>query len=407
MIRVARSNVTETRRSWAPRINGIVMIRAHGNQRPLAKVRAANAAIEVRRDNNKMPIICSNFRLIIGSLVAQLGCASLIWGQYVDKPSHLPTTPDVNPALDAATLASDPLARQQEPNSTPAESRFDVEAKQDRLCISLDHQPVVDFVFRDETIRRPYFANARLANGVQITRHHPPIDGEDALDHDQMHPGIWLGLGDLNGHDFWRNKAAMEHLRFVTSPNSQEGRLQFATECRLRTNRGEPLCLLTNEFSLIARPNGWLLVWAATFRADQCAIVFGDQEEMGFAARVATRFTEQNGGTLRSSTGRTTAKDTWGQPAKWCDYSGSGPQSGGILLMASEKNFRESWWHNRDYGVFVANPFGRAAMQQGAHSAITVAQGETLKLTFGAMIHDDREFDTSAEYQIFQQQPAK
>jgi hypothetical protein len=221
------------------------------------------------------------------------------------------------------------------------------------------------------------------------------------VDHDTMHPGIWLGFGDISAQDFWRNKAAMEHLRFVIAPTIVDGRLRFATECHLKTSTGEPLCLLTNDFTVTARPNGWLLVWSAEFRADQRPIVFGDQEEMGIGARVATPFTEKNGGIIRSSTGKKTAKETWGQPAKWCDYSGSGPQSGGIMLMASDKNFRESWWHNRDYGVFVANPFGREAMKQGPRSAVTVAQGETLKITFGALIHDHREFDMATEYAAF------
>jgi len=288
------------------------------------------------------------------------------------------------------------------PSSNPTTATdFGVEEQKDRLRISLSGKPIVDFVFRDEKILRPYFANPRLTSGVQVTRNHPPVKDVDAVDHDTMHPGIWLGIGDISGQDFWRNKAAMEHVRFVTAPTTADGRLRFATECRLKTSKGEPLCLLLNHFTLTARPNGWLLVWSAEFRADQREIVFGDQEEMGFGARVATPFTEKNGGMIRSSMGKQSAKETWGQPAKWCDYSGPGPKSGGIMLMASEKNFRESWWHNREYGVFVANPFGREAMKQGARSAITVAKGKALKITFGALIHDHREFDRDAEFAAF------
>ena len=121
----------------------------------------------------------------------------------------------------------------------------------------------------------------------------------------------------------------------------------------------------------------------------------------GFGARVATPFVENSGGVLRSSTGKKTARETWGQPAMWCDYSGTGVNSGGIMLMASPDNFRESWWHNRDYGVFVANPFGREAMKQGPRSDIKVAQDETLRISFGAFIHDHREFDDSAEFELF------
>ncbi len=280
-------------------------------------------------------------------------------------------------------------------------TKFAVAEQPDRLRISLGGKSIVDFVFRDEKILRPYFANARLTDGLQVTRNHPPLPGVDAVDHDTMHPGIWLGLGDINGQDYWRNKAAIEHVRFVAAPQITEGRLKFATECRLKTSTGEPLCLLTNHFTLIARPTGWLLVWSAEFQADQRDVVFGDQEEMGFGARVATPFTEKSGGLLRSATGKRTAKDTWGQPAKWCDYSGTGLRSGGIMLMASDKNFRESWWHNRDYGVFVSNPFGRAAMKRGDRSEIKLAKGESLRITFGALVHDYREVDAAAELQSF------
>ena len=239
-------------------------------------------------------------------------------------------------------------------------------------------------------------------NGLKVTRNHPPIQGVDELDHANLHPGIWLAFGDINGHDFWRNKAAMEHVRFVRDPAIQDGRLRFATECRLKKTDGEPLCLLTNDYTLAARPSGWLLVWKAEFRADRQTVVFGDQEEMGFGARMATAFTEENGGLIRSSTGKETAKKTWGQLASWCDYSGAAPNSAGILLMASPNNFRESWWHNRNYGAFVSNPFGRKAMKQGETSLISIASGKTMQITFGALVHDLRSFNAKAEYEAFE-----
>lgn len=286
-------------------------------------------------------------------------------------------------------------------NSESLSSSFSVDQQKDRLRISLDGKRIVDFVFRDDKILRPYFANARLADGRQVTRNHPPVKGVDALDHDNMHPGIWLGFGDISSHDFWRNKAAMEHVRFVSEPQIADGRLTFSNECRLKTGSDQSLGSLTNAFTLMRRPSGWLLVWDAKFHADQGPLVFGDQEEMGFGARVATPFTETNGGLIRSSSGKQTAKATWGQPAKWCDFSGSGPQAGGIMLMAGEKNFRESWWHNRDYGVFVANPFGREAMKQGAKSSVEIAEGQSLQLRFGALIHDGQQMDLADEYKFF------
>ena len=298
-------------------------------------------------------------------------------------------------------LVAAPAAAPTLPNT--AASNFSFEEKSDRLSISLTGHQIVDFIFRDDKILRPYFANARLPDGQQVTRNHPPVSGVDAVDHDTMHPGIWLAFGDINGQDYWRNKAAMEHVRFISPPTTVDGKLRFATECRLKKSTGESLCLLNNHFTLTARPNGWMLIWEAAFYADQHAIVFRDQEEMGFGARVASPFTEQNGGMLSSSTGKKTAKETWGQPAAWCDYSGtSGERSCGILLMASQGNFRESWWHNRDYGVFVANPFGREAMKQGARSTVTVAKGETFRIAFGALVHHHQTINLADEYMAFE-----
>jgi hypothetical protein len=45
--------------------------------------------------------------------------------------------------------------------------------------------------------------------------------------------------------------------------------------------------------------------------------------ELGFGARVTTAITEKSGGIITSSTGLKTAKNTLGQPAEWCDYSGT------------------------------------------------------------------------------------
>lgn len=55
--------------------------------------------------------------------------------------------------------------------------------------------------------------------------------------------------------------------------------------------------------------------------------------------------------------------------------------------MASSDNLRESWWHNRDYGVFVANLFGRKAMRQGPPSKIIVEKGESFHLGYGILLH--------------------
>ena len=72
--------------------------------------------------------------------------------------------------------------------------------------------------------------------------------------------------------------------------------------------------------------------------------------------------------------------------------------------MAAPSNFRQSWWHNRDYGVFVANPFGRAAMKQGAKSTLRVRRGQPFRIVFAALLHDRPDYQPAKAYEDFVQQ---
>lgn len=42
--------------------------------------------------------------------------------------------------------------------------------------------------------------------------------GMAPLDHQRQHPGLWMGFGDLNGIDFWRNEGTIQHVRFGRKP---------------------------------------------------------------------------------------------------------------------------------------------------------------------------------------------
>ncbi|HQW30204.1 MAG TPA: PmoA family protein, partial [Verrucomicrobiales bacterium] len=97
---------------------------------------------------------------------------------------------------------------------------------------------------------------------------------------------------------------------------------------------------------------------------------------------------EKNGGIITSSSGLTTAAKTWGQPAKWCDYSGvMNGRRAGVLIIPDPGNPQPSWWHNRDYGFFAANAFGRKAMTQGETSRIEVKRGETYRIKYAVILY--------------------
>lgn len=268
------------------------------------------------------------------------------------------------------------------------EASFAIRPGDDRLTITWDDQPMAEYVFRDPRILRPHFANLHAPGGVRVTRNQPPVPGVDPTDHDTMHPGVWLAFGDLNGEDFWRNKGRIEHLRFSVSPRAEGDRVTFTSDNRLVASGGALLGTQVSRIDISRLAHGFLLVWQAEFLPAEGPLVFGDQEEMGMGVRVATPITEKNGGRILASTGDTSARTTWGQAFAWCEYERElEGRRLGVTLMPDPKNFRPSWFHNRDYGLMVANPFGRKAMNQGEPSRVVVPVGERLRLRFGVYLH--------------------
>jgi len=272
---------------------------------------------------------------------------------------------------------------------SPASAGFTWELQPTRLSIRHAAVHVTDYVFTDPEILRPYFRNVRTPGGVQVTRMHPP-GASDASDHATMHPGVWLAFGDINGEDFWRNKARIEHAAFVTEPSLVQGRLVFATRNRLVAADATPLATLISRFEIAAwSDHAFALTWQAEIQGQGRALVFGDQEEMGLGVRVATELTEQKGGLVVDSQGVKGAKTVWGKQAAWAAYSREiGGRIQGVAIFPSASNPNPTWWHSRDYGVFVANGFGKRAMPASPDGKLVVKAGDSLKLRYDVLLFD-------------------
>jgi putative membrane-bound dehydrogenase-like protein len=294
----------------------------------------------------------------------------------------------------AGQAPTEPAMHSLPEGQTHSFGRFEILASGDRWTLSTERGVLGEFVFGTAETPRPYFSNLHTPGGIRVTRPHPPVPGSGDEDHATMHPGLWIGFGDLSGHDFWRNRGRIEHLRLLDGPREEAGTLRWSTHSRLVGSDDQVLGSLVQHFAIRELKQAWVIDWEIVLHADAGELVLGDQEEMGFGARVATEITETRGGRIRNADGQETAGGTWGQASTWSDYSGDvGGNRVGVTLIPHPDNFRPSWWHNRDYGVFVANPFGRAAMKQGAPSAVRVAAGETLRLRLAAVLHEGAGFE--------------
>ena len=75
--------------------------------------------------------------------------------------------------------------------------------------------------------------------------------------------------------------------------------------------------------------------------------------------------------------------------------------------MPGPKNFRLSWYHSRDYGLVVANPFGKKAMTGAKKPEVlpdmtVVPKGEVIRLIFGTFVFAaNAEPDNATAYEWF------
>jgi hypothetical protein len=271
-----------------------------------------------------------------------------------------------------------------------------------KIIIQVDGQAVATYVYDDAQILRPHFTGLRAPGGLQVTRHHPPRPGIDSDDHASMHPGLWLAFGDISGKDFWRNKARVKHMGFVETPYVRADRAGF-TVGNHYVGDDKAICEELCTITIMIRPQGYLLLWKSTFRGDQ-SFSFGDQEEMGLGARLATPIVVKNnkGGRILDNQGRRNEKKIWGKDSLWCDYAGPvGNAFAGITIMPDPDNIRPCRWHVRDYGFMCANPFGHKAFKLGDKARTTVEPSKPLPLGFGILIHsaaEETSVDLAAAY---------
>lgn len=281
---------------------------------------------------------------------------------------------------------------------------WSLRSEADRLSILRDGRLIATYVTRHPKIRRPFFQDVFTPGGTRLTRPLPPDPAEDDTDHDTMHPGLWLAFGDLNGVDYWRNKAEVRHMRFIEQGTAENDRLFFETENHYLDAAGKNV-ICREIASFVFRPIGRDLVldWTSTLTTDLPEMRFGHQEEMGLGLRLSRPFTVKKGDAhINCSSGGIDEKGTWGKQAKWWAASVPGltdpaigrPTRRGIQILAAfEPGDRPFWGHTRDYGLIVANPSPRPGM--GVDS-ISIPSKMPVEFRFRVRLFDSASQDFAA-----------
>ena len=272
--------------------------------------------------------------------------------------------------------------------------RLALEHSRGGVDVMIDGKPIISYVSGDAVTHRPYFKDLKTPSGIQVTRNHPPT-GDDPTDHATMHPGLWMAFADLGGHDFWRNKGPRVVQEKLTPTDA-------GFDVANRYVDGEQLVAReTARYTFHPRPSGYLLTFDTTIEPQVDGLYFGDVEEMGLGVRVATPLTVKKGkGKIANSAGGENEKGTWGNVASWCGYSGTiDGKHVGVALLADPSNPTKTWFHSRDYGLIVANPFG---VRAGAPARLPAPKGKPFHMRFGVLVQEDeRAVDPAAEFAFF------
>jgi len=273
-----------------------------------------------------------------------------------------------------------------------SDSSIDIHFGQQRIATYLKEHP---------QLTRRALVNVTTPSGIPVTRNFPPrkpedidpdYNAEDGIIHPIMHPGIWIGFGDINGNDYWRLQAKVEFDGFTEPLKGDRHSGSFAVRNRYMSEDGERVvCDEVTRYHFTRVPEGLRLKIDAEYRAEAHDFYFGDQEESGLAIRVASPIRVQGGnGTIVNDRGEKNAVDVWGKEAKWFDYFGTidGRQVG-ILVTPSPNNPRPSWLHARDYGVVVTNPFPKQPKERREPYVKTkVKQGDVFQLSYELLVHE-------------------
>ena len=170
-----------------------------------------------------------------------------------------------------------------------AEDHVQLRRGEGKVEITIAARPVATYFYDDKVITRPYFAHVCAPGGTQVSRNHPPIEGQDVMDHPTFHPGIWMAFGDISGSDYWRLKARVRHAEFVEEPRggAEQGTFAVRNEYLDQMKPRKVVCQEVARFEFRIVPTGYMLLGDSTFSSDN-EFHFGDQEEMGLGVRVAT-----------------------------------------------------------------------------------------------------------------------
>lgn len=255
-------------------------------------------------------------------------------------------------------------------------------------------------------------------SGANLARNWPmAARGPHETDDHPHHRGMWIGYGDVNGYDFWRqppakgttgNRGRIVHRRFVDSEVTEASDTLIAHNDWV-TPSGETLCHEIRTLRFHATPTVRWVDCSFELHPVGRPLRLGDSKGGLFAVRVAgpVRLAAKLGGEVINNKGDLN-EEAWGRRAAWVDYHGVlDDHHAGIAVFSHPSNFRaRPRWHVRGYGLLAANPIGETdfpkvrGYRQGPR---LVNMGTQLRQRYRVVLHlgDEQDADLAERYRQY------
>lgn len=247
-------------------------------------------------------------------------------------------------------------------------------------------------------LHKPILHPLRSPGGHRITRGFPMVFGipGEQTDHWQ-HEGVFLTYRNVNGVDFWSKfpptrdrpgSGRIRHTGFTRLEGGETGTLGTTADWIAPT--GKVLLKQDSQMTIRAGPAWRILDLQITLTAQDEPVTFGDIEEGLLAIRVASGLREDHTGRYLNAEGLELAKNVWGKRSPWVALRGTVQDEDLTLVIMNHPRSVQypTFWHARAYGLFAANPFGRADFEKGAPPLnFSLAPGESALLLYRILIH--------------------
>ena len=323
----------------------------------------------------------------------------------------------------------------------PAEEVKLVEQKdKQQIDVLVDGQPFTSYVYWSNQ-KKPLLSPLRTSQGNIFTRGFPleKVAGE-RTDHPH-HISSWFNYGNVNDCDFWNSPpegfdrdskipyGAVRHKNIkALASGTSAASLEVSSDWIM--NDGSKV--LQQDETLVFRASKDLRIIdrIITLTAQEKDAVFKDSKEGAIAIRLTRSleepslkpeiFTDASGkptavakmdntgvnGVYLSSEGKVGEKEAWSTRAKWMTLSGNVKgEDVCIGIFDHPKNSTyPTYWHNRGYGLFAANPFGAKEFTKGKTTLnFTIKAGKSETFRFRILIHSGKltAEQTEVQYQQF------